>query len=68
MKSTLRDEGSLRNQLEDIRAKMEEMENNKRNNLIVYGITNDPRESHSSLHQKVRTSLDTEAVYIINYL
>ena len=53
MKSSLKDEDSVRCQLEEIRIKMEEMENNKRNNLIVYGIPNDIRETHSSLHQKV---------------
>ena len=39
--------------IEKNKVKMEEMENNKRNNLIVYGIPNDIRETHSSLHQKV---------------
>ena len=53
MKSSLKDEDSVRSQLEEIKIKMEEMENNKRNNLIVYGIPNDIRETHSSLHQKV---------------
>ena len=53
MKSSLKEEDSVRSQLEEIKIKMEEMENNKRNNLIVYGIPNDIRETHSSLHQKV---------------
>ena len=47
------EEINLQSQLRDIREKMEEMENNKRNNLIFYGLQNDPYESHASLHQKV---------------
>ena len=47
-------EANLESQLRDITEKLEEMENNKRNNLIFYGIPNDPYESHASLHQKVR--------------
>ena len=50
-----RQEGtSLKSQLRDIREKIEEMDNNKRNNLILYGLPNDPYESHASLNQKVR--------------
>ena len=47
------EESDLKTQLRDIKDKLEEMENNKRNNLIFYGIPNDPYESHGSLHQKV---------------
>ena len=53
LKACRQEESNLESQLRDIAEKLEEMENNKRNNLIFYGIPNDPYESHASLHQKV---------------
>ena len=54
MKTHKSDEGNVLVQLQDLQVKLEEMENNKRNNLIIYGLANDPYETHSTLHQKVR--------------
>ena len=53
MKAFKADEGNVQCQLEDLKNKIGEMEENKRNNLIIYGLPNDPRETHSALHQKV---------------
>ena len=53
LKACRQEESNLEIQLRDITEKLEEIENNKRNNLIFYGIPNDPFESHASLHKKV---------------
>ena len=52
-KTFRQEETDLKTQLRDIQEKLEDIENNKRNNLILYGLPNDPYESHGSLHQKV---------------
>ena len=49
-----KDEGnSLIEKISDISEKLLEFEQNKRNNLIFYGIPNDSKETHSLLNQKV---------------
>ena len=53
LKACRQEESNLECQLREIAEKLEEMENNKRNNLIFYGIPNDPYESHAGLHKKV---------------
>ena len=40
--------------MSDMSEKLLEFEQNKRNNLIFYGIPNDNSETHSILNQKVR--------------
>ena len=49
----MRLEASRVQQLEEVERRLAEMEDNRRNNLILYGLANDPHETHSSLHQKV---------------
>ena len=53
MRDYKKSEDDVQDQLRDIKVKLEEMDNNKRNNLIIYGLINDPYETHSTLHQKV---------------
>ena len=67
LKACRQEESNLESQLKDIAEKLEEMENNKRNNLIFYGILNDPYESHASLHQKV-SDKNTDFNYFIELL
>ena len=50
-----KDEGEgLIERMSDMSEKLLEFEQNKRNNLIFYGIPNDNSETHSILNQKVR--------------
>ena len=44
---------NLIEQISDISEKLLEFEQNKRNNLIFYGIPNDSSETHSTLNHKV---------------
>ena len=53
----MRQEACAVQQLEEVERRLEEMEDNRRNNLILYGLANDPHETHSSLHQKVDVSI-----------
>ena len=53
----MRREAGTVQQLEEVERRLEEMEDNRRNNLILYGLANDPHETHSSLHQKVNVSI-----------
>lgn len=53
LKAFKKDEDNVQCQLEDLKNKIGEIEENKRNNLIIYGLPNDPHETHSALHQKV---------------
>ena len=55
--ATMRQEACTVQQLEEVERRLEEMEDNRRNNLILYGLANDPHETHSSLHQKVDISI-----------
>lgn len=66
MKTHKSDETNVLVQIHDLQVKIEEMENNKRNNLIIYGLANDPYETHSSLHQKVRNI--HPSYFLINHL
>ena len=53
--NTFKEEGeSLIERISDMSEKLLEFEQNKRNNLIFYGIPNDNSETHSILNQKVR--------------
>ena len=49
-----REGGSLMDRIGEISEKLIEFEQNKRNNLIFYGIANDNGETHSTLNQKVK--------------
>ena len=40
-------------QIQEISKKIKEFEQNKRNNLIFYGVSNDANETFSSLNQKI---------------
>ena len=53
-----KEEGSnILKQIGDINDKVFEIEENKRNNLVFFGITNDTSETYSSLNQKVLNNI-----------
>ena len=52
--AAFKDEGNcLIEQISELSEKLLEFEQNKRNNLIFYGIPNDSTETHTTLNQKV---------------
>ena len=62
----MRLEASRVQQLEEVERRLEEMEDNRRNNLILYGLANEPHETHSSLHQKVSVPFTFSCLFSVH--
>ena len=58
------DAADLIEKVSEVSEKILDFEKNKRNNLIIYGIPNDSKETPSSLDMKVRSEYDLEIVHM----